>query len=170
MSTDSITTLAAIAAGFSAFFALLTVILNFISHLNSKEEKYLSVQPWFYLNSHSRLGLEVDLKWKIINVGNMNYKVRKVYLSFYNVNRVVEINYTYDFKDLDKNALNLTIPYEEVKPYNAQPFQIVIEYTNLYNKSMKATSDVIRFKKYESEIIVLDIDEGFSIPFFNVTI
>ena len=149
--------ISSIATAIAAGAALLTIIFTVLDNKKSRQEKHLSVQPWFCIDgtSSSRYGtFEINLS----NDGYLNVSIERVQLLFILSNKKIDLEFKYEKPYVDSQVgkkITAFIPWNEELYGN--PVQLKITYRNLYKVKMEAFSG--------RKLIIEQIHPGNSLDF-----
>lgn len=161
--------IASVATAVTAIVALLTVFITLLANKQSRNEKHLSVQPWFHITGTSG-ARSSQMEISIINDGYLNVSIQGVELIFINGNRKEKLEFKYVKMARDSKVgkyIEVFIPWSS--ELYGQPIQIKISYLNLYKKKMESYSGRRIFVEQLSEGRVLEFEEdnNFFRPFTN---
>ncbi|KQL54941.1 hypothetical protein AN964_16495 [Heyndrickxia shackletonii] len=165
------TAIGAIASAIASTAALITIIISIKQSKNKDKEKHYGAQPWFHATSIERMGEKAPVKIIVLNDATPTIKIDKVEMIVKESQEIIELKYKY-LKKSDRfietgKCFGIEIP-NKVSLFGRVAF-IEIHFTNLYKKSMVASSPEFEFYDREGMDTLLYIKkEGFLYkPFSN---
>ncbi|MCP3741443.1 hypothetical protein [Rossellomorea sp. BNER] len=151
-----------------------TVIVSSKRDRESNNEKQYSVQPWFHVTRMSRMGEGAPIQLIVLNDASPSVKIEKVELEMPDQYENINLDFKYLKKDdtFVETGKCFAFLIENNNEYFGRKGILNIYYTNLYNKSMKASSPEFNFVRKENQYTLLEIENNkfLYVPFSNIVI